>query len=145
VIHDLAEAYHTLAPLLGPLAALAFGVGLLASGLSSTTTGTLAAQVVVEGFLGSRASPGRLRLLVRLAAVLPASLALTLGASPMALIVLSQVILSFQLPFTLFPLVRLTEDPKVMGPFPNPPWLRLLAWVSALLVLFLNVFLLVKG
>jgi manganese transport protein len=145
VIHDLAEAYHTLAPLLGPLAALAFGVGLLASGLSSTTTGTLAAQVVVEGFLGSRASPGRLRLLVRLAAVLPASLALTLGASPMALIVLSQVILSFQLPFTLFPLVRLTEDPKVMGPFRNPPWLRLLAWVSALLVLFLNLFLLVKG
>ncbi|MGC8905029.1 Nramp family divalent metal transporter [Thermus sp.] len=145
VISDLAQAYHTLAPLLGPLAALAFGVGLLASGLSSTTTGTLAAQVVVEGFLEAKAHPARLRLLTRLLAVLPASLALTLGASPMALIVLSQVVLSFQLPFTLFPLVRLTEDPGVMGALANPLWVRLLAWAGALLVLGLNAFLLLEG
>lgn len=144
-IADLAEAYRTLAPLLGPLAALAFGVGLLASGLSSTATGTLAAQVVVEGFLRARARPARLRLVTRLLAVLPATLALTFGASPMALIVLSQVVLSFQLPFTLFPLVRLTEDPGVMGPMANPPAVRLLAWAAALLVLALNLFLLFRG
>lgn len=142
VITDLGQAYHTLAPLLGPMAALAFGVGLLASGLSSTTTGTLAAQVVVEGFLQTRANPARLRLLVRLLAVLPASLALTLQVSPMALIVFSQVVLSLQLPFTLFPLVRLTADQRVMGPWASPFWLRLLAWGASLLVLGLNLFLL---
>ncbi|WP_243028754.1 Nramp family divalent metal transporter [Thermus albus] len=145
VIADLAQAYHTLAPLLGPLAATAFGVGLLASGLSSTTTGTLAAQVVVEGFLQARANPARLRLLVRLLAVLPASLALTLHASPMALIVFSQVVLSLQLPFTLFPLVRLTSDPATMGAWATPFSVRLLAWAAALLVLGLNLLLLVQA
>lgn len=145
VIADLAEAYHTLGPLLGPLAALAFGVGLLASGLSSTTTGTLAAQVVVEGFTQARANPARLRLVTRLLAVLPASLALTFHASPMALIVLSQVVLSFQLPFTLFPLVRLVGEARTMGSLVAPGWLRLLAWAGALLVLVLNLFLLVQA
>lgn len=144
VIADLAQAYHTLTPLLGPLAATAFGVGLLASGLSSTTTGTLAAQVVVEGFLHSRSNPARLRLLVRVLAVLPASIALTLHASPMGLIVLSQVVLSLQLPFTLFPLLALVGDPRVMGPLRVPRWVGFLAWGSALLVLALNLFLLVQ-
>ncbi|BBL83354.1 Nramp family divalent metal transporter [Thermus thermophilus] len=145
VIADLAEAYHTLGPLLGPLAALAFGVALLASGLSSTTTGTLAAQVVVEGFTQARANPARLRLVTRLLAVLPASLALTFHASPMALIVLSQVVLSFRLPFTLFPLVRLVGEARTMGSLVAPGWLRLLAWAGALLVLVLNLFLLVQA
>lgn len=142
VIHDLGEAYHTLAPLLGPLAALAFGVGLLASGLSSTVTGTLAAQVVVEGFLGVKANRVRLRLLTRIFAVLPASLALTLHASPMALIVFSQVLLSLQLPFTLFPLMRFTGDPGLMGPLLGPSWVRLLGWGATFLVLGLNLYLL---
>jgi len=145
VITDLGQAYHTLAPLLGPLAALAFGIGLLASGLSSTTTGTLAAQVVVEGFLQIKTSPTWLRFLVRLLAVLPATLALTFQASPMALIVLSQVILSFQLPFTIFPLVRLTESQRQMGAMVNPPLVRLLAWGAAILVLGLNIFLIFQA
>ncbi|GAA6731144.1 Nramp family divalent metal transporter [Thermus brockianus] len=145
VITDLAQAYHTLTPLLGSLAATAFGVGLLASGLSSTTTGTLAAQVVVEGFLHSRSNPARLRLLVRLLAVLPASLALTLHASPMGLIVLSQVILSLQLPFTLFPLLTLVGNPRLMGPLKVPGWVGLLAWGSALLILAMNLFLLAQA
>lgn len=142
VITDLGQAYHTLAPLLGHLAALAFGLGLLASGLSSTVTGTLAAQVVVEGFLGARANPGKLRLVTRLLAVIPASLALSLQASPMALIVFSQVALSLQLPFTLFPLMRLTDNGALMGPLVNPFWLRLLGWAASLLVLGLNLWLL---
>ncbi|MEZ0348063.1 MAG: Nramp family divalent metal transporter [Thermus sp.] len=144
-ITDLGQAYHTLAPLLGPLAAWAFGVGLLASGLSSTTTGTLAAQVVVEGFLRARANPARTRLITRLLAVLPATLALNLHASPMELIVLSQVILSLQLPFTLFPLLALVNDSRVMGALRIRPWVRLLAWGGALLVLALNLILLVRA
>jgi manganese transport protein len=143
-ILDLGQAYHTLTPLLGPLAALAFGVGLLASGLASTTTGTLAAQVVVEGFWGHKARPAGVRLLVRLLAILPASLALTFRVSPMALMVFSQVFLSLQLPFTLFPLVQLVGDPGVMGPLRAPLWLRLLAWGASLLVLALNLLLLVS-
>ncbi|GLV49249.1 divalent metal cation transporter MntH [Thermus sp. LT1-2-5] len=141
-ITDLGQAYHTLAPLLGPLAAWAFGVGLLASGLSSTATGTLAAQVVVEGFVRARANPVRIRLLTRLLAVLPATLALSLHASPMGLIVLSQVVLSLQLPFTLFPLVRLVRDPAVMGPLRTPRWMSLLALGATYLVLALNLYLL---
>lgn len=144
-ITDLGQAYHTLAPLLGPLAAWAFGVGLLASGLSSTTTGTLAAQVVVEGFLRARANPARTRLITRLLAVLPATLALNLHASPMELIVLSQVILSLQLPFTLFPLLALVNDSRVMGALRIRPWVRLLAWGGALFVLSLNLILLVQA
>ncbi|MCH1927391.1 divalent metal cation transporter, partial [Shewanella sp. C31] len=99
----------------------------------------MAAQVVVEGFTQARANPARVRLVTRLLAVLPASLALTLHASPMALIVLSQVVLSFQLPFTLFPLVRLVGEARTMGPLVAPRWLRLLAWTGALLVLALNL------
>lgn len=145
VITDLGQAYHALAPLLGHLAALAFGVGLLASGLSSTVTGTLAAQVVVEGFLGVRANPARLRLVTRLLAVVPASLALTVHAAPMALIVFSQVVLSLQLPFTLLPLMRFTGDGDLMGSLTNPLWLHLLGWSAALMVLGLNVYLLWQG
>ncbi|MBW6394025.1 Nramp family divalent metal transporter [Thermus sp. PS18] len=142
VIRDLGEAYHTLVPLLGPLAAFAFGIGLLASGLSSTVTGTLAMQVVVEGFLGAKANRARLRLLTRILAVLPASLALTLHASPMALIVFSQVLLSLQLPFTLFPLMRFSGDPNLMGSLLGPSWLRFLGWGATFLVLGLNLYLL---
>ena len=144
VITDFAEAYRTLSPLLGPLAALAFGVALLASGLSSTVTGTLAAQVVVEGFLRLRVERGRLRLLVRLLALLPAALALSLGLPAMALIVLSQVVLSLTLPVALFPLARFTQDPALMGELQNGPLARALAWGAALFVSGLNLWLLVR-
>lgn len=142
VITDFAEAYRTLNPLLGPLAALAFGVALLASGLSSTVTGTLAAQVVVEGFLRLQVERGRLRLLVRLLALLPAAVALSLGLPAMALIVLSQVVLSLTLPVALFPLARLTQDPARMGELQNGPLARALAWGAALFVTGLNLWLL---
>lgn len=142
VITDFAEAYRTLSPLLGPLAALAFGVALLASGLSSTVTGTLAAQVVVEGFLRLQVERGRLRLLVRLLALLPAAVALSLGLPAMALIVLSQVVLSLTLPVALFPLARLTQDPARMGELQNGPLARALAWGAALFVTGLNLWLL---
>ena len=142
VITDFAEAYRTLSPLLGPLAALAFGVALLASGISSTVTGTLAAQVVVEGFLRLQVERGRLRLLVRLLALLPAAVALSLGLPAMALIVLSQVVLSLTLPVALFPLARLTQDPARMGELQNGPLARALAWGAALFVTGLNLWLL---
>lgn len=142
VVTDLAEAYRTLTPLLGPLAAFAFALALLASGLASSTTGTLAAQRVVEGFLGGRARGPRLRLLVRLAAMLPASLALTLGLPAMGLIVLSQVVLSFALPFVLFPLAHLTGRKDLMGSMANPPLVQLLAWGVAVAVAVLNLWLL---
>lgn len=144
VIADLAEAYRTLTPLLGPLAALAFALALLASGLASSTTGTLAAQRVVEGFLGGRAQGARIRLLVRLAAMLPASLALTLGLPAMGLIVLSQVVLSFALPFVLLPLAHLTGRRDLMGGFANRPLVALLAWGSAGGVVLLNLWLLAR-
>lgn len=144
VITDFAEAYRTLSPLLGPLAALAFGVALLASGLSSTVTGTLAAQVVVEGFLRLQVERGRLRLLVRLLALLPAAVALSLGLPAMALIVLSQVVLSLTLPVALFPLARLTQDPARMGELQNGPLARALAWGAALFVTGLNLLLLAR-
>lgn len=144
VITDFAEAYRTLSPLLGPLAALAFGVALLASGISSTVTGTLAAQVVVEGFLRLQVERGRLRLLVRLLALLPAAVALSLGLPAMALIVLSQVVLSLTLPVALFPLARLTQDPARMGELQNGPLARALAWGAALFVTGLNLLLLAQ-
>lgn len=144
VITDFAEAYRTLSPLLGPLAALAFGVALLASGISSTVTGTLAAQVVVEGFLRLQVERGRLRLLVRLLALLPAAVALSLGLPAMALIVLSQVVLSLTLPVALFPLARLTQDPARMGELQNGPLARALAWGAALFVTGLNLLLLAR-
>ncbi|KGQ22072.2 Nramp family divalent metal transporter [Thermus filiformis] len=144
VIADLGEAYRTLSPLLGPAAATVFALALLASGLSSSTTGTLAGQVVFEGFLGRwNAFWGRLGL--RLAVMLPAVAALAFSARPMDLLVLSQVLLSLALPFAALPLVALTSSPKVMGPMANPPWLRVLAWGVALVIVGLNLWLLVSA
>ncbi|MER3602431.1 MAG: divalent metal cation transporter [Thermus sp.] len=138
VIQDLNEAYRTLSPLLGPLAGTVFA---LASGLSSSTTATLAGQVVFEGFLG-RWNPFLGRLGLRLLTMLPAVVAIALSAKPMDLLVFSQVFLSLALPFAVLPLVGLTSDPRVMGEMANPPWLRVIAWGVALLLVGLNLWLL---
>lgn len=143
VIQDLAEAYRTLSPLLGPLAGTVFALALLASGLSSSTTATLAGQVVFEGFLG-RWSPVWGRLGLRLLTMLPAAVALALSARPMDLLVFSQVLLSLALPFAALPLVGLTSDPRVMGKMANPPWLKALAWGVGLLIAGLNLWLLLS-
>jgi len=149
LVTEIDQAYLTLAPLLGQAAALTFAIALLASGIASSTTGTLAGQVVVEGFLGLRVRHiGRVRLAIRLFTMVPAAITVALSVRPITLLVLSQVILSMQLPFSVVPLVAFTSDPRRMGALVNPPWLKALAWSAAGLIVGLNVLLLafaVKG
>ena len=146
--HDVAEiqdAYKLISPLLGvPFAAAIFAFALLASGQNSTLTGTLAGQIVMEGFLGLRLKPWLRRIVTRGAAIVPAILVTALmGESGTArLLVFSQVVLSMQLSFAVFPLVMFTSDRAKMGEFVNPAWLKLLAWTTAVIIAVLNLWLL---
>jgi len=145
-VTDLAQAHRLLAPMLGtPLASLLFAVALLAAGQSSTLTGTLAGQVVMEGFLQLRLPSWQRRLLTRGLALVPAMAAvLWLGeGSTTAMLVLSQVVLSLQLPFAVIPLVWICGRPGVMGALQAPPWLQGLGWLCAGLILMINGALLV--
>ena len=145
-VADIEQAHQLLAPMLGTGgASIVFAIALLASGQNSTVTGTLAGQIVAEGFLGLRLKPWVSRITTRLAAIVPA--AIVVGASgdkgATQLLVLSQVVLSLQLPFAVVPLVRFTQDRKLMGEFASAPWLRLTAWGVAAVVIGLNATLLV--
>ena len=143
LVTEIDQAYLTLEPLLGRAAALAFAIALLASGVSSSTTGTLAGQVVFEGFLNVRVrNIAALRLFVRLLTMAPALAAVWLSVRPVTLLVLSQVILSMQLPFSIIPLVSFTSNRKLMGSFANPPLTKVLAWAAAVLITALNLLLL---
>ena len=143
LVTEIDQAYLTLEPLLGRAAALAFAIALLASGVSSSTTGTLAGQVVFEGFLNVRVrNIAALRLFVRLLTMAPALAAVWLSVRPVTLLVLSQVILSMQLPFSIIPLVSFTSNRKLMGSFANPPLTKVLAWAAAALITALNLLLL---
>jgi manganese transport protein len=143
--HDVAEiqdAYKLLSPMLGvPIAGALFAFALLASGQNSTLTGTLAGQIVMEGFLNIRLRPWLRRLITRLIAIVPAVLtAAFFGASGTAkLLLMSQVILSLQLSFAVIPLVMFTSDRKKMGAFASPRWLKTLAWSTAAIIVVLNV------
>jgi manganese transport protein len=144
-VAEIGDAYHLLSPLLGTTAAsILFAVALLCSGQNATLTGTLAGQIVMEGFINLRLRPWLRRLITRLIAIVPAIIVIALygdrGTGP--LIILSQVILSLQLPFAVFPLVMFTSDPHKMGAFVNPPWVKILAWAVAIVIGSLNVFLL---
>jgi manganese transport protein len=121
-----------------------FALALLASGQNSTLTGTLAGQVVMEGFLNIRLRPWLRRLITRAVAIIPAIIVTAFwGTGGTAkLLVLSQVILSMQLSFAVFPLVTFTSDPQKMGEFANAFWLKSLAWFTAVLIAVLNVWLL---
>ena len=144
-IAEIQDAYHTLSPLLGaPLASGLFAVALLCSGQNSTLTGTLAGQIVMEGFLNIRIAPWLRRLITRLLAIIPTILVVAYsGASGTArLLILSQVILSLQLSFAVFPLVQFTSDPQKMGEFANPRWLKVLSWIVAGIIAGLNAYLL---
>ncbi|WP_219837926.1 Nramp family divalent metal transporter [Paenibacillus sp. R14(2021)] len=144
-VAEIGEAYHLLAPALGTTAAsILFGVALLASGQNSTLTGTLAGQIVMEGFLNIRLAPWLRRLITRLIAVVPAVIVTWLyGANGTTqLLILSQVILSLQLSFAVVPLVKFTSDKKKMGAFANPLWLKVLAWTVAVVIAGLNIYLL---
>jgi manganese transport protein len=144
---DLGEAYHLLSPILGASgASLLFAIGLLCAGQSATVTGTLAGQIVMEGFVDLRIAPWRRRLITRGLAIVPAIAVLSLvgpgGATP--LLVFSQVVLSFQLPFAVVPLIRLTNAPQLMGRFASGPLTRRATVVCAVLILSANTALVVR-
>ncbi|WP_114206347.1 Nramp family divalent metal transporter [Acidisarcina polymorpha] len=146
-VAEIGDAYKLLTPLLGFTgASTMFALALLASGQNSTITGTLAGQVVMEGFLEIRLPNWLRRLITRLLAIIPAVIVTALYGSggTARLLVLSQVILSMQLSFAVFPLVAFTSDPKRMGPFVNRTWLRTASWASALLIAGLNAWLLLQ-
>ena len=136
-------AFLTLAPLLGTFAAsLLFAVALLASGQSSTITGTLAGQVVMEGFLDLRISPWLRRLITRLIAIVPAVAVIAVrgGGGINDLLVLSQVVLALQLPFAMFPLLHLTSKGAVMGRWRSGAFLLAAGWGSALLITAMDLY-----
>ena len=137
-VADITTAYQTLTPLLGALAALAFGVALLASGLSSSTVGTMAGQVVMQGFVGFQI-PLWLR---RLITMLPAFVVIWLGLDPTRVLVLSQVVLSFGIPFALVPLLIFTGSKRLMGELANSRLTVLAGWLIAALIIGLNLYLL---
>jgi manganese transport protein len=145
-VAEIQDAYRLLTPLLGGGASVAFAVALLASGQNSTITGTLAGQIVMEGFLDLRLRPWVRRLITRLVAIVPAAVtAIFFGEKGTAqLLVLSQVILSLQLAFAVVPLVSFTSDRAKMGEFVVPRWLSVLAWLVAGIIASLNAWLLVQ-
>lgn len=142
VVTEIQDAYKLLAPLLGTAAAsVLFAVALLCSGLSSTMTGTMAGQIVMEGFLSIRMRPWLRRLVTRMAAVIPAAITVYFAgdSGTFRLLILSQVILSLQLPFAVIPLIHFTSDHRRMGSFVNAPWLKTSAWAVALVIVGLNI------
>ena len=144
-VADIAQAHELLAPMLGVgVAGTVFAVALLASGQNSTVTGTLAGQIVMEGFLDLKLPVWLRRLVTRLLAVVPAAIVVGLAGDRGAtgLLVLSQVILSLQLPFAVVPLVAFTNRRDVMGAFASPRWLAWLAWGVTGLIIGLNATLL---
>ena len=145
-VAEIQDAYKLLTPLLGAGASTVFALALLASGQNSTLTGTLAGQIVMEGFLNIRLRPWLRRLITRSIAIVPAAIvAILYGESGTAqLLVFSQVILSMQLSFAVFPLVRFTSEKVKMGEFANPVWLKSLAYLVASVIAGLNIWLLVQ-
>lgn len=146
-IAEINDAYKLLSPLMGVTAAsTVFALALLASGQNSTLTGTLAGQVVMEGFLNIRLRPWLRRLITRGLAIIPAVIVTAFwGEGGTAkLLVFSQVILSMQLSFAVFPLVMFTSDRGKMGEFVNARWLKNLSWFTAVLIALLNAWLLLQ-
>jgi manganese transport protein len=135
---SIEDAHRTLGPLLGPASATIFAIALLCSGLSSSTVGTLAGQMILDGFLNVRFSV----FLRRLLTLLPAMIVIGLGLDPLRILVLSQVVLSFTLPFALVPLLILCGRRTLMGAFTNGLATNLLGWLAVGLILVLNVVLL---
>ncbi len=144
-VADIGDAYQLLSPLLGTkMASILFAVALLCSGQNATLTGTLAGQIVMEGFINLRLRPWLRRLITRLIAIIPAVIVVWMYGEKGTgqLIILSQVVLSLQLSFAVFPLVMFTNDPHKMGPFASPLWLKSLAWFVAIVIAVLNAYLL---
>lgn len=146
-VAEIGDAYKLLTPLLGFTgASMMFALALLASGQNSTITGTLAGQIVMEGFLDLHLPNWLRRLITRLVAIVPAVIITAVygSAGTGKLLVFSQVVLSMQLSFAVFPLVSFTSHAAGMGPFVNKPWLRNLGWIVAILIAVLNAWLLLQ-
>src|SRR6202158_1773060 len=140
-VAEIADAYKLLSPVLGAsLASTLFACALLASGQNSTLTGTLAGQIVMEGFLDIRLKPWIRRLITRAIAIIPAGLVIGIAGEGKvtSLLILSQVVLSFQLPFAVIPLVQFTGNRSKMGEFVNSRVTSVIAWIVAIAILFFN-------
>jgi manganese transport protein len=137
-VGTLEEAYLTLKPLLGPASGIAFGVALLASGLSSSSVGTMAGQVIMQGFLHFHVPPW----IRRIVTIIPSLIVIFIGLDPTRTLVISQVVLSFGLPFAVIPLVMFTSNKSLMGILVNKRVTTILAILCASLILALNFFLL---
>jgi manganese transport protein len=141
-VAELGEAHNLLAPLLGyAFAPTLFGIALLCCGINSTVTATLAGQIVMEGFLRIKLAPWLRRLVTRGIAIVPAAF-VTIAFGPRGtaeLLILTQVVLSLQLSFAVFPLVMFTADKVKMGALVSPPWLTALAGLIAIVIAGLNV------
>ena len=141
-VAEIQEAYKLLSPLLGVGgASVLFAIALLASGQNSTLTGTLAGQIVMEGFLNFRITPWLRRLITRLIAIVPAILVIGMfgEGKTTELLVASQVVLSMQLGFAVWPLIRFTGEKSKMGEFANRLWIKILGWTTASIIIVLNV------
>jgi manganese transport protein len=141
-VAEIQEAHRLLSPVLGVgIASTLFAIALLASGQNSTLTGTLAGQIVMEGFINFRMRPWLRRLITRLIAVVPAVIIIGLYGEHRTtdLLVASQVVLSMQLGFAVWPLLRFTGSPAKMGRFVNPPWVKVLGYTAAIIIIGLNV------
>lgn len=144
VVTEIQQAHKMLEPLLGTsMAGAAFAIALICSGQSSTITGTMAGQIVMEGFLNFRMRPWLRRLLTRSVAVIPAVLTIVYAGEEATykLLIFSQVILSLQLPFAVVPLIHFTSNRRWMGNFANRLWVQVLAWLCAVIIIGLNAWL----
>ncbi len=137
-IATIEDAYRTLEPLLGPAASVVFALSLLASGLSSSSVGTMAGQVIMQGFL-HREIPVWIR---RSVTMIPSLIVISLGLDPTSTLVFSQVVLSFGLPFAIIPLVMFTSNAQLMGVLVNRKITTIMAAVVASLIVLLNFYLL---
>jgi manganese transport protein len=141
-VSDIQDAYKFLAPLTGAeWAPILFGVALVAAGQSSTITGTLAGQIVMEGYLNIRIAPWLRRLITRLIAIIPAYIVIIIYGEGKTgeLLVFSQVVLSLQLGFAVIPLIHFTSDKQKMGVFVIKPWVKIAAWIVAFIIVSLNI------
>ncbi|MFZ1573240.1 MAG: Nramp family divalent metal transporter, partial [Candidatus Kapaibacterium sp.] len=144
-VAEIEEAHKMLTPLLGTtLASILFAIALLASGQNSTLTGTIAGQIVMEGFLNLKINPFYRRLITRLIAVVPAVITTIIAGENATgkLLILSQVVLSFQLSFAVIPLILFTSKKKIMGEFVNKLWMIILSSIIATIIIALNCYLL---
>jgi len=142
LVTEIQQAHQLLKPILGThIAPVAFAVALIAAGQSSTLTGTLTGQIIMEGFLNIRLQPWLRRLITRSIALLPAIVVIAISGSEgtYRLLILSQVILSLQLPFATIPLIHFTSDKKKMGAFANKTWVKSLSWIVAAIIIMLNM------